>query len=538
MSMSMSTSGDLLSDEERLRRFASLTDRALAYLSTEDLLVELLDRLCEMLTVDAAVVLLMDESRSYLVTTVARGMEDAVRQDVRVPVGLGFAGRIATDMNAAILDDLHQEMVPDPLMRDRGFVSLLGVPLVSQGTVMGVLQLGSLEPRQFTQDDVQLLQSAGDRMAPALEARSSNEQRSAAVMLQRSLVPPRLPPVAGLSMAARYVPGEGGAVGGDWYDVFTLPTGHVGLAVGDVVGHGLWAAVVMGRLRSALRAYALSSLDPGEVLTQLDAKLRHFEPSQMATLLYGVLDPKLERIQLSSAGHLPAILAAPGGRSVDLDVPPDLPLGVSFGDPRRTTTVDIAADGLLCLYTDGLVERRGEHLDQGIARLRSTLHPGGDPEDACGSIMAALVGREEPRDDIALLVVKRELVQEHNALVVPAEPSALARIRVALRRWLAATDASDAAADDLLVAVCEAAANSVEHAYGPAGGTIEVSLELGDGEVTATVRDNGSWRPARGCGRGRGMLLMERCSDEVHIDRGTAGTEVKLYRRLWGDGDP
>lgn len=533
----MSTPGDLLSDEERLRRFASLTDTALAYLNTEDLLVELLDRLCEMLSVDTAVVLLMDESRSHLVTTVARGLEDAVRQDVRVPVGQGFVGQIAADKSAAILDDVHQAMVPDPFTRDRGVFSLLGVPLVSQGTVMGVLQVGSLEPRRFTHDDVRLLQSAGDRMAPALEARSSNAQRSAAVMLQRSLVPARLPPVAGLSMAARYVPGEGGSVGGDWYDVFALPTGHVGVAVGDVVGHGLRAAVVMGRLRSALRAYALTSLDPGEVLTQLDRKLRHFEPSQMATLMYCVLDPMLEQIQLSSAGHLPAFKTDPSGRAVNLDVPPDVPLGVSFGAGRQTTTVAIAAEELLCLYTDGLVERRGEHLDLGLARLRSMLAPG-DPEDVCGAIMASLVGRDEPKDDIALLVVKREPVPERNVLVVPAEPPALARIRVALRRWLAAANASDAAANDLLVAVCEAAANSVEHAYGPAGGTIEVALELGDGEVTATIRDNGSWRPARGRGRGRGMLLMERCSDEVRIDRSPAGTEVTLRRQLGGEKEP
>lgn len=533
----MSTSGDLLSDEERLRRFASLTGTALAYLNTEDLLVELLDRLCEMLTVDTAVVLLMDESGSYLVTTVARGLEEDVRQDVRVPVGHGFAGRIATLLEAAIVDDLHPPIEPDPLMGTRGVDSLLGVPLVSQGQAIGVLQVGSLEPRRFTSDDVDLLQSAGDRLASALEARSSNAQLSAAVMLQRSLVPSRLPPVAGLNMAARYVPGEGGAVGGDWYDVFTLPSGHVGLAVGDVVGHGLRAAVVMGRLRSALRAYALTSLDPGEVLTQLDRKLRHFEPSQMATLLYGILDPMLERVQLSSAGHLPAIMTTSDGRAVDLDVPPDVPLGVSFGPERRTTTVDLGGDALLCLYTDGLVERRGEALDQGISRLRSSLIPG-DPDDVCGSVMAALVGRGEPKDDIALLVVKRETVEEHNVLVVPAEPSALARIRVALRRWLAVTDASETATNDLLLAVCEAAANSVEHAYGPAGGTIEVSLELGEGEVTATVRDNGSWRPARGRGRGRGMLLMERCSDDIRIDRGPAGTEVIVRRRLRGDKDP
>jgi sigma-B regulation protein RsbU (phosphoserine phosphatase) len=163
----------------------------------------------------------------------------------------------------------------------------------------------------------------------------------------------------------------------------------------------------MGRLRSSLRAYALDGGEPGEVLTRLDRQLRHFEPGQMATMLFGVLDPGQGRVHLSSAGHPPAILAAPGVASKPLDTPADPPLGVPAPRPRRTTTVDVPVGGLLCFYTDGLVERRRVPIDDRLAVLCRTLGSG-DPTRECASVMSTLVGRTPPADDIALLILKRE----------------------------------------------------------------------------------------------------------------------------------
>src|SRR5205807_2561728 len=185
------------------------------------------------------------------------------------------------------------------------------------------------------------------------------------VALQRSLLPARPPMIEGFDVAARYIPGTEVGVGGDWYDLFALPSGHVGMVIGDVAGNGLRAAVVMGRIRSALRAYALETADPADVLTRLDRKIQIFEPGAMATVAYAVIDPHRTTVTVSLAGHLPPVLLDPSGGPRLLDARPDLPLGVYPGAPRRTTTVELPE--ALLLYTDGLVERRDEPLRESIA---------------------------------------------------------------------------------------------------------------------------------------------------------------------------
>jgi hypothetical protein len=150
------------------------------------------------------------------------------------------------------------------------------------GAVMGVLHVGTLSPRRFSGEDSGLLQLVADRVALAVHARVSRVERTAATVLQRSLLPAKLPDVAGFEFAARYIRGGDGEVGGDWYDVFGLPSGSLGIVVGDVVGRGLAAAVAMGRLRSALRAYAVDCHDPAELLGKLDRQVRQFEPEVMA----------------------------------------------------------------------------------------------------------------------------------------------------------------------------------------------------------------------------------------------------------------
>jgi putative methionine-R-sulfoxide reductase with GAF domain len=261
--------------DERLRRIESVTDAALAHLSVEDLLAELLERVQGLLRVDTVAVLLLDPSSEQLVATAAKGIEAEVRQGVRIPLGRGFAGRVAAEKKPVILPRVDHTTVLNPILWERGIRSLLGVPLLSSGSVTGVLHVGTLGARRFTADDVQLLQIVGDRVASVIQARQAEAERSAARLLQRSLLPARLPVVSGLEMAARYVPAERGGVGGDWYDVFVLPSGGLCLVVGDVVGRGFAAAGEMGRLRSALRAHALFSGDPAEALTRLNQQVQH-----------------------------------------------------------------------------------------------------------------------------------------------------------------------------------------------------------------------------------------------------------------------
>jgi phosphoserine phosphatase RsbU/P len=206
-------------------------------------------------------------------------------------------------------------------------------------------------------------------------------------------------------MAARYVTGDG-AVGGDWYDVFVLPSGELCVVVGDVAGSGMRAAVIMGRMRSALRAYALEVGDPADALRRLDRKIQYFEPDAMATVLYAILEPGSGRLRVSSAGHFAPVLAIPGQPAAPSVIEVDAPIGVADAARRRVSVLDLPPGTLACFYTDGLVERRDRPLDDGIARLCAAIR-GTSPEDACVSVMRALIGSERVRDDVAVVMLHR-----------------------------------------------------------------------------------------------------------------------------------
>jgi len=387
-----------------LRDIRSLTDAELALLDDQDLLAELLSRAKDLLRADTAAVLLLDTSSRYLTATAAAGLEEEVRQGAKIPVGRGFAGRIAAEQQPVILDRVDHTTVLNPILVAKGIKSLAGVPMVAAGQVIGVMHVGSTTGRRFTADDIELLQLAADRAAQAVQSMGARRDRVAAKALQRSLLPSALPPIEGAELAARYIPGHG-SVGGDWYDVFTLPSGELGLVVGDVTGSGLPAAVIMGRMRSALRSYALDYIDPAEVLGRLDRKMRHFEPRALATVLYAVLDAALDRVHLSSAGHLPPVLRYPGQTPELATVPPDLLIGVDE-TARHTTTLKITPGTLLCMCTDGLIERREYSIDEGLSRLCRAL-PDGPPDAACAAVMSSLVGAQQACDDIALLIFQR-----------------------------------------------------------------------------------------------------------------------------------
>jgi len=391
--------------EDRLRDIQSITDVALSGLSAQDLLSELLERTRDILHADTAAVLLLDHSSGQLVATTAAGLEEEVRQGVRIPVGRGFAGRIAAEHKPVILDHVDHTTVLNPILWVKGIRALMGVPLVAGGRAIGVLHVGSLTPREFTGEDVQLLELAAGRAATAVQTLTMQEDRIAAAALQRSLLPSALPASDEGQLAARYVPGEG-KVGGDWYDVFVLPSGQLGVVVGDVTGAGLPAAVIMGRMRSALRAYALETADPAEALARLDRKMQHFEPGALATVAYAVFEPGMDRARICLAGHYPPVVAVPEQPAELADIAPGLLIGAAPGAQRPVTTLEIAAGTLVCFYTDGLIERRDQTIDDGLARLCQavTAQP---PDAACAAVMAALVGNTPVRDDIALLMVRR-----------------------------------------------------------------------------------------------------------------------------------
>jgi serine phosphatase RsbU (regulator of sigma subunit) len=331
-------------------------------------------------------------------------LEEEVRQGVRVPIGEGFAGRIAASAQPLVIDHVDRTTVVNQILIDEGLCVMAGVPITASGRVLGVLHVGCRTPRRLNPEDIDLLLSVAERAGVAAQARMSRLERQTTVALQRSLLPARPPDVEGFDVAARYIPGAEVGVGGDWYDLFALPDGRVGVAIGDVAGCGLHAAVIMGRIRSALRSYALETHDPADVLTRLDRKIQFFEPNAIATAAYAVIDPARTTLTISLAGHLPPVLFEPDGTAGLWEVPPDLPLGAYPNARRRGTAIPLPPAVLL--YTDGLVERRDRSLRDTIGELLSTLKPG-TADQLCGQAVA-LLHHTPVTDDVALLALRRQ----------------------------------------------------------------------------------------------------------------------------------
>jgi len=518
---------------DRLRDLRSVTDAALAHLSLEDLLNELLGRVVVILDADTAAILLLEDDDSTLVARAAKGLEEEVERGVRIPVGQGFAGRIAATRQPVQIENLDRAEVLNPILREKGLRSLLGVPLVVEGGVIGVMHVGTLTERNFSDEDVELLQSAGDRAALAISSRLTERERSLADALQGSLLP-QLPELPAIALAGRYLPAGSAQLGGDWYDAFQLPDGTLGMAIGDVVGRGFYAAAVMGQLRSGLRAYALDGLTPGDVLGRLSRLLRQLEPGRTATVLYLVLDPYAGSLVVSSAGHPPPLITGEGDGPAFVELTGSAPLGATRHPTYEEREHSLEPGSTLILYTDGLVERAGESLDAGFERLRAVVEGRTEDVDQLGARLVDELLPEGPTEDDAALILARALpLSDSLRTQLPADLESIPLVRRLLGRWLYEAGATEAQAEDLALATSEACANAIEHAYGPGAGTLEVSGSISpSGEAMVAVRDFGSWRPPRGANRGRGLPIMEGLTDSVEVVREEGGTTVQLSRRL------
>jgi phosphoserine phosphatase RsbU/P len=353
---------------DQVRASYRFSDPALSELSLDGLLDELLNRTQEALDVDTVAILLLDEEAQQLVARAAKGVEEEVERGVRIPIGRGFAGRIAGERVAIFIADVDHADILNPILREKGIHSLLGVPLIVEGHLIGVMHVGSLHPRQFGQNDVAILQLAAARAAPAIERASLaarlEHEHSVSTALQRSLLPKRLGSFVGATLAARYLPARE-EVGGDWYDVIELPRGRVGLVIGDVVGHGVPAASLMGRLRTALHSYAIESHGPGRTLELVDRFVQSLNEPAMATAAYAVFDPYASTVQYAAAGHLPPVVITRSGTRV-IDVTPAPPLGAFPYGRCAEHEFALEREDILFLYTDG--PARG-HLD-GVCRGR------------------------------------------------------------------------------------------------------------------------------------------------------------------------
>jgi serine phosphatase RsbU (regulator of sigma subunit) len=394
----------------RIEDLQRVTDAALAHLDLEDLLAELLERVTEILAADTAAILLVEEDGETLAARAAKGLEEEVERGFRLPIGAGFAGRVASTRAPVVISDLNDSEIEvvNPLIREKGVRSLLGVPLIVEGRLVGVLHVGTLRMRKFDEDDVHLLTLVADRAALAIERARLAPQHRIAMRLQQSLLPRSLPVIPGISLAARYLPGAREAtVGGDWYDVIPLAERGLGLVIGDVVGKGVEAAAFMGQLRSALRAYALEGAGPAELVTKLSRFLDLQREGQMATLVYGVLDLEGSTLTFARAGHPYPLLATPDGRVRFLDRALGPPLGTGpraiYGEER----IELERGSTLFLYTDGLIERRGRQMEESEANLATIVAAAPlDPELLCATVLerTGVGAREE--DDVAVLAVQ------------------------------------------------------------------------------------------------------------------------------------
>ncbi len=392
---------------ESLRRLQTVTDVALSHMKLDDLLEELLNRVVEMLEVDFAAIVLAEEDETMRVGA-SHGLSADLGQ-LRLRPGEGFVGRVAAERRPVVLEHVRESDVIPPL-RGSGMQSLIGVPLMVEGRVTGVMPLGSYTRRAFTPEEVRVTQLAADRMAVAIEhARLYEREHTIAETLQRSLLPNIVPSVPGLTVAARYLPASAESqVGGDWYDVLELPTGGLALSIGDVSGHGIQAAALMGQLRNALRLAALRGEDAGSAMASVDRLLQSQRPREdsIATAVFARLNGDGHTLELASAGHPPPLIVRPDGSVGYIDPPRSVPLGVPATTERLTGSCEVAPGSLVVLYTDGLVERRGVPISEGLERLASAAATAShDPEAACDHLVRAMLGGEGPADDVALLAV-------------------------------------------------------------------------------------------------------------------------------------
>ena len=409
--------------------------------------------------------------------------------------------------------------------------SVMMVPLRARGVTLGLVHfLRHRTPDSFSGDDLLLAEDIVARAAVSVDnARRFTRERRTALALQRSLLPERLPELAAMDIAYRYLPtGAGADIGGDWFDVIPLSGARVALVVGDVVGHGIHASATMGRLRTAVRTLADVDLAPDELLTQLDdlvIRLDREEGPEVrgaeeasgqvgATCLYAVYDPVSRRCTMARAGHPPPALVTPDGGVRFVDLPAGPPLGLG-GLPFEAAEVQLEENSLLALYTDGLIEAPGHDIEVGIALLRKALSgPSAAPEETCERVLRTLLTGGPADDDVVLLLARTAVLDAGKVRTwqLPPDPAAVARARKMAGEQLAEWGLTEAEfATELIVS--ELVTNALR--YG--GAPIELRL-IRDSTLICEVSDGSSTAPHLRRARvfdegGRGLLLVAQLAE-------------------------
>ncbi|MFF0115292.1 SpoIIE family protein phosphatase [Streptomyces prasinus] len=521
-------------------------------------------RFADIATVDLAEGVLRGQEPDAAATGLRRAAAVGVDADRLMPVGRTVRltdhtpqARCVESGQAVLEADLSaaqgwRTLDPERAERvlDHGIHSLIAVPLLARGTVLGVVTFWrSRGTEPFDPEEAPFAEELATRAAVALDnARRYTREHDLAVTLQRSLLPRDLPDLSALEVAHRYLPAQSG-VGGDWFDVIELPGARVALVVGDVVGHGLHAAATMGRLRTAVHNFATLDLAPDELLAHLDdlvARLAREQAAQDedegpigATCLYVVYDPASGRCSAARAGHMPPALVRPDGTVDFLDLPANPPLGLG-GLPFESVEFQVAAGSRLVLYTDGLVEDRTRDIDVGLEILRGALaRPDRSPEQTCEAVLDALPP-DRADDDIALLVARTRVLDPGQVAGwdVPREAAAVSRVRADVTRQLAEWDLTHAGFTTELI-LSELVTNAIRHGNVP----IHVRL-LRDRRLICEVSDGSSTSPhlrqaAATDEGGRGLFLVARYAERWGTRYTPTGKVIWTEQPLDGaQGDP
>jgi len=385
-------------------------------------------------------------------------------------------------------------------------------------------------------DDLDLWEELALRIAVAVDAAQVYaREHHVADTLQRALLPERLPSDDALTFDAAYLPGAQEAiVGGDWYDAFRLPDGRIAFSLGDVAGHGLRAAIVMGEVRQAFRAAALNPNSPSLVLERANTIVNMRANPVMVTAIFGIVDPHDGTVTYASAGHPAPVLALPGGTAHVL--PKDgVPLGIGETVEASDWTITVPPGATLALYTDGLIEYTRNAIE-GERRLLDALRAeavDSSPQPARG-LLSRIFDDYENTDDVATLTIAaKDAARDGFTFTASALPMAVPIVRRSLERFAVRLGLDEERRFALLTATGEALANAVEHAYDRAPGIMRVRADVTADEICIAVEDEGRWKPAqRRDERGRGLPLMRALMDGVEIRTDQIRTEVRLTLAL------
>jgi serine phosphatase RsbU (regulator of sigma subunit)/integral membrane sensor domain MASE1/anti-sigma regulatory factor (Ser/Thr protein kinase) len=443
--------------------------------------------------------------------------------------GVLFGVRAVTVIALSVVVTIALMLIVDP-----------GPFIVGMDTTSAIILI-KLQVALFTLAGLLVAAESHEReLAMGLAARSSLEvevhkrerirERELAKRLQRGLLPDRLVSRQGLEIAARYeAAGELFDVGGDWYDTIELDDSRIALVVGDIVGHGIEAMTSMGRLRTALAALALHNDDPATLLKELDEFVGGPDGTKYATVFYAIVDFENRSATYASAGHPPGLLLSPSGDTQWLDQGQNEPLtGTAMAN--RKASVEFEPGSTLVLYSDGLIERRDESLAAGMDRLESLSSQMTDRPAAamCDHLFTRLRSGADRLDDTVVLVARFVDESEYYG-VFPAIPEELANMRASVSSWAAANEIPDSVTDDLLLAVGEAASNTVKHAYRDSSrGAVTIQIGLVDGYLAVKVDDTGRWREPRPVADspGLGTSILRAITEHLDINESPGGTQV------------